>query len=485
MKEQNKNFLFNVGYQILMYAFPLITSAYLSRVLGAEKIGIYSYVNSIVTIFGLFGLLGISNYGNREVAKVKDNRSELSSVFSSIYSLQIILSLSVFFIYTFLILVVPFSYKNIFVLNVFQLLSVVLDVSWLFFGLEKFKLTLSRNFFVKVISMVLIVILVKSPSDLWIYTLIMTLSSLISQFVLLVISKKYVDFKFSDMNQIKKHIKGSLILFIPVLAFSIYRIMDKTMIGAISTKAELGFYENAERIINIPIMVISALGTVMLPHMTYTIHNKVGDFKKTIRFSMKLALNIAVFSSLGLIVVGKDLSLILFGNEYEYSGVIIQILSCTIIASAWANVIRTQYLIPMGKDSVYVISTLLGSIVNLILNIIFIKNYGAIGACIGTIVAEFTIVIYQTVFVFKDLDFNSYLKDFFIIFLKSVVTMLFICIVGKFINNMYLRIIFQLFIALLLFLVLNKKFIINEFFGLSFKRQNVEEVTLLGKQDSK
>ena len=134
MKEQNKNFLFNVGYQILMYAFPLITSAYLSRVLGAEKIGIYSYVNSIVTIFGLFGLLGISNYGNREVAKVKDNRSELSSVFSSIYSLQIILSLSVFFIYTFLILVVPFSYKNIFVLNVFQLLSVVLDVSWLFFG---------------------------------------------------------------------------------------------------------------------------------------------------------------------------------------------------------------------------------------------------------------------------------------------------------------------------------------------------------------
>lgn len=469
MKQQNKNFVLNVGYQLLMYLFPLITAAYVSRALGAECIGVYSYVNSIVTVCGMFCLLGISNYGNREVAKVRDNGLKLSEVFSSVYTLQLLLSSGVLLIYLFTVFLAPISYRLIFIIQIFHILSVTSDVTWLFFGLEKFKITLTRNFIVKFVSMLFIVIFVKSESDLWIYALIMSLSSFLSQGFLLLLSRKVVNFRLSSFKAATNHLKSCCILFIPVIAFNIYRIMDKTMIGALSTKAELGFYENAERVINIPIMIISALGTVMMPHMAYSIHNKGEDYKKTIRFSMKLALNIASFSALGLVVVGKDLAVLLFGIDYLYSGYLIIILACTIVASAWSNVIRTQYLIPNSMDKIYVVSTIIGAVINLIFNIILIKKFGAVGACVGTILAEYSIVVYQTIHVHKYLEIKKYIKEFFECFLKAILTMALVNILGKFIDNIYLRIIFQIIFALLFFVLSNKKFIFREFLGISKK----------------
>ena len=114
MKQQNKNFILNVGYQLLMYLFPLVSAAYVSRVLGANNIGLYSYVNSIVTICGMFGLLGISNYGNRETAKVRDDRKKLSEVFSSVYTLQLMLSAVVLAVYILAITVIPTDNKRLF-----------------------------------------------------------------------------------------------------------------------------------------------------------------------------------------------------------------------------------------------------------------------------------------------------------------------------------------------------------------------------------
>ena len=239
MKQQNKNFIFNVGYQLLMYLIPLLSAGYISRVLGADGLGLYSYVNSIATMFGMFSLLGISNYGNREVAKIRDERASLSEKFSSIYTLQLILSVIVLLIYVATVFVFPFEHKTIYFIQIIHFVSVACDVTWLFFGLEKFKITLTRSFVVRLISLVLVFIFVKSPDDVWLYTLITVASTLVSQLVMLVLSSKYVDFKVTSVKKAFTNFKSCLILFVPVLAYNIYRIMDKTMIGAISTKAEL------------------------------------------------------------------------------------------------------------------------------------------------------------------------------------------------------------------------------------------------------
>lgn len=467
MKSENKNFLLNVAYQMLSYVFPLITASYISRRLGVDNVGIYSYTYSVVYMFMLVAMLGINNYGNREIAKARDNKEKTSSLFWEIYRLQLLIVGIVAVGYLFYIAFLCEEYKNIAAAQGLYLLSVCFDINWFYFGLEKFKLTITRNCIIKIASLVLIFIFIRTQNDLEKYTLIMAGSTVISQLYLIVSLRKYVDYKKSPLFNSFKHLKSCLILFVPVLAFGIYRVMDKTMIGAFSNVTELGYYENAERLISIPISIINALGTVMLPRMAYLLKSRKSDSesKLVIDSSMKLALNLATIMATGLFLISDDVVVVLFGSSFIKSGNIIRMLSVTIIASAWANVIRTQYLIPMRFDRVYVASTLGGAIVNLILNLLLINKFGAYGACIGTIAAEYFVMLYQTIKVKSELNISGYSKLLFKCLIKDVGIMVIAYSFGKLFDVIHVRLMVQIFLAILLYVGLNYRFIVFEFLG--------------------
>lgn len=466
MKSENKNFIYNIIYQILIYIFPLITTPYISRVLGVENIGIYSYTYSIVYMFMLVAMLGINNYGNRAVSRERDDIQKLSETFFSIYYLQLFTCFIISIIYIAFILIFVDRYQNIFIMQFIYLISVYFDINWFYFGIEKFKITITRNLFIKIVSTILIFLLVKDKSDLIIYTLIMSSSTLISQLYLMIILKKYIKYVKVSLNKVLSNFKGCLILFIPVLAYGIYRVMDKTMIGSLSTVIELGYYENAEKIINIPIAVITALGTVMLPRMSYIFKNNNENYKKQIYESMKLGLLLSTIMALGLILTADDIALVLFGNEFLVSGTIIKLLTLTIIVSSWANIIRTQFLIPIGADKIYIYSTIGGAVINLVLNLIFIKPFGARGACIGTIAAESYVMLYQTIKTRNKLEIKKYTN----LMIKYLIINTSIILVSYcftfFIKKAYVRLIFKILLTIILFLVIHYKYIFYEFLGI-------------------
>lgn len=468
MKSENKNFLLNVAYQMLTYIFPLITVSYISKRLGVDNVGIYSYTYSIVYMFMLVGMLGINNYGNREIAKVRDNREELSRVFWSIYRLQLmVVGIAIVGYLSYLFLWCK-AYKEIAAIQFLYLVSVCFDINWFYFGLEKFKLTITRNCIIKVLSLVLILCFVKTEGDLAVYTYIMAGSTVASQLYLIFSLHKYVNRVKTTLQDSLKRLKGCLLLFVPVLAFGIYRVMDKTMLGSLSTVTELGYYENAERLINIPISVINALGTVMLPRMAYLLEHKTSeDSKKMIYTSMKLALLLASVMAMGLYLIADDVSVVLFGEQFLKSGSIIKILSVTILASAWANVIRTQYLIPMRMDHIYVKSTVGGAIVNLILNTLLIGKYGSYGACVGTIVAEYFVILYQTICVRNELDIDEYAKMLLKDLLSVGIIMAIAYCVGCFFTTVVARLIVNILVSVLLFIVFHHEYILCEFLGKS------------------
>lgn len=468
MKSQNKNFLLNVGYQILTYIFPLITVPYISRVLGVDNTGVYAYTNSIVNMFMLITMLGINNFGNRSIAKCRDDSKQLEKTFSSIYSLQLIMCVLLNAIYCIYMFGYAKQYKAILIIQGIQLLSVAFDVNWFFWGLEKFKLTVIRNLIVKIISIICIFIFVKNSSDLKVYTLIMVCATLFSQLYLFFNIPRYVKFCIPEVQDILSNIKPCLILFIPVLAYGIYRVMDKTMIGSLASVAELGNYENAERIINIPIAVTTALGTVMLPRMSYLTGNaSEKEVFSQIAESMKLALMLAVAMSVGMFVYASEISLVMFGSEFEKSPGIIKALSITVIISAWANVIRTQYLIPKEKDRIYVFSTIIGAVLNFVCNICLIRRMGAYGACIGTVLAEGYVALYQTIMIKNELPIKEYLGYL----LKCLINTSFIIAVSYvctfMIQKVLIKLIFAIVIAGIMFLLVYGEYLIKEFLGKS------------------
>ena len=465
MVSENKNFLMNVAYQLLSYVFPLVTVSYVSQCLGVTNIGTYSYTYSTVYLFMLLGMLGINNYGNREIARVRDDKQACSFIFFSIYKLQLLTVGLASIGYVIYIQCIVSEYEKLFWLQAIYLFSACLDVNWFYFGLEKFKLTITRNCIIKVASLILILFFVRTEADLAQYTVIMAGSTFLSQLYLILILHRYIVNVHTTLHDSLHHLRGCCILFIPVLAFGIYRVMDKTMLGAMATVTELGYYENAERLINIPISIINALGTVMLPRMSYLLKNHSVESTKAIYASMKLALLLSCMMAAGIFLVSNDIVFVLFGYDFYKSGEIIRILSITILASAWANVIRTQYLIPSGKDTIYVISTIGGAVVNLLLNIVLIPQYGAYGACLGTIAAEYFVMIYQTVKVRKVLEIKRYFNLAWKDLVISCGIILFSYEVVNFFSDIYVRLLVNIFIAIVLFGTINYKYIVHEFWG--------------------
>ncbi len=408
----------------------------------------------------MLSLLGVNNYGNRAIAKVRDKRNELSKTFWGIYLFQLIMGTLMVIIYLIYIFTFSSKYKTIALIQSLYIISSILDINWFYFGLEEFKLTITRNALIKILSVILIFAFIKSYDDLWKYTLIMAGTTLLSQLFLWSFLRKRVNLVKLNFTDITKHIKPNLILFIPVVAISLYKIMDKIMLGFITNVTEVGYYENAEKIISIPLSLITALGTVMLPRISNII--STGN-KKEVKKYIQKSISFVMFMSLSmcfmLIGIGYHFAPLYFGKAFQKTGLLIMLLATTLPFLAFANVLRTQYLIPNEKDKVYIISVSLGAITNLIMNLIFIPKLGSIGACIGTIAAEFIVMLYQTISVRKELNIKKYIKNITPFFIKSLIMFIFIYPIVFLNINSITKIIFQILLGGLIYILLNFKYI--------------------------
>lgn len=462
MNNPKKNFIYNIIYQILILIIPLVTAPYLSRTIGAKGVGTYSYTYSIVNYFMLLTLLGVNNYGNRSIAKVRDNKDRLSKTFWSIFSIQLIMGISMSIFYFTYVLIFDNEYKSIAFIQSLFIISAMIDINWFFFGMEEFKKTITRNTFVKIGNALLIITLVKNSNDVWKYTLIMSGMTCLSQIILWSFLKKYIKFVKPKWSDIKKHIKPNLVLFIPVIAVSLYKIMDKIMLGLISSVSEVGFYENAEKIVNLPLTLITALGTVMLPRMSNL--TAKGDNKKVkeyIKKSEKFVMFMSLPMFCGLIAIGYHFAPLFFGNEFQKTGILIMLLSSTLPFISFANVLRTQYLIPREEDKIYIKSVFLGALTNFIMNSIFIYNYGSIGACFGTITAEFAVMFYQAIAIRKELPIKEYVINALPFLIRALIMLLIIYLFNYIEIDYLLRIMIQVMLGCLIYGLLNIKYILS------------------------
>lgn len=448
MKSVKYNFIYNLFYQILTFLLPLITTPYLSRVLGAEKTGVYSYSYSIAYYFVLFAMLGLNNYGNREIAKSREDKNRRSKVFWSIYSLQFLTSLLVIIIY---------SLSNLFLrkeliswIMLLYVMSSLFDINWFFWGMEEFKITVTRNTIIKLLTVVAILIFVKKQDDIYIYAVIMAGSMLISPLALWPYLKKRVEWIKPSFEDIVTHVKPNIVLFIPVIAVSFYKVMDKIMLGTMATYSEVGFYDYAEKVIAIPTCCVNALGTVMMPRMVNLVEK--GDSKReqeTIYKSIIFGTILATSMSFGLMGIADVFVPVFYGEGFSKCIVLFYILLPSCVFLAIANVVRTQYLIPHSMDKEYTVSLLAGACVNLVINAILIPKLQSIGAAIGTLIAEGVVCLIQSYYVNKKIELKKYMKEIASILIAGIIMSISVKLMPTIYNNivtLILKIILGIFV---------------------------------------
>lgn len=464
-----KNFLYNVSYQLLVIILPLITVPYVSNILGAEGIGDYAFTYANMQYFVIFGMIGITLYGNRQVAYVRDNKERLKNTFFSIYILQLITTTISFILY--LIFTLVFNngdYKWLYIIQGINIIAAMADISWLFMGLEQFKKTVVRNTIVKLVSLASIFILIKSSDDIIIYTLIIALSALLGNLTFWFYIAKVVGYKNIKISKLKLHLKASLALFIPQMAIQIYALLDRTILGVITDTIQVGYYENSQKIVKIILTIATAVGTVMMPKIANTVAS--GDMKKVkyyIKNSFFFVSALSIPLMFGLMGVAKELSPWFFTDKFSGIENLIIISSLIILAISWSNVLGMQLLIPLNKTKEFTISVTSGAIINFVLNLVMIKKFGASGACLSTIIAEFTVTSAQFYFIRDFIKPYKLMKPVLLFIPASVIMYIIVRIVGNYMGPGLLTNIVQSLVGALIY------FIIIEVFYRVFKKQSI------------
>lgn len=424
-----KNYIYNMVYQVLILILPLITTPYLSRVLGAEGIGIYSYTYAIVTYFILFGSLGVALYGQREIAYAQENKEKRKKVFIEIVIFRFITILISTVIYFFMF-VNGKEYQIYYTILMLELIAAAFDISWFFQGLEEFKKTVTRNVLVRLCSVTLVFLLVKTKEDLAKFTLIYSLADLIGNLTLWLYLPRYLRGIKIEKISIKQHLPHIVLLFIPQIANQIYNILDTTMIGwLVKDKSETGYYEQGHKVIRLLLTIVNSLGVVMIPRMANAFAN---NDKKQINSYMKMSFRFTFFLSFpimfGIVSVSKAFVPVFFGNGYDKVNYIIYLLSPMVLLMGIANVIGTQYLLPTKRQKEYTFSVTIGVIVNFILNYILISLYESIGAAIATVLSQLIVDLLQYNNIKKEINAKKLLNICWKYFISAIV--MFICCFG-------------------------------------------------------
>jgi len=457
-KSISTNYIYNTILKVLNILFPMITFPYIARVLTASGVGKINFSLSVISYFILISRVGIPMYGIRECAKYRDDKKELTKVVQEILIINFV-SLGITLIFFYVILFNSKSlinYKNILMILSVNIISTTIGMEWFYQAIEEYKYITLRNIFVKVISLILIFSLVKEKNDYNVYAFILMISVSISYLYNFFHSRNYIDlFKKHSNYNFTRHIRPVFLLFAMSVSISIYTNLDKVMLGFLSGDEAVGYYTSANKMIKAIIILVTSLGTVLLPRISYYIkNNEIAEVNKLINKSLNFILLMAIPAATGVFMLAESIIFIFAGGDYIEAITTIKILSPVIIVIAIGNLFGVQILISYGKEKLTLISTIVGAISNVSLNFLLIPLFKHNGAAISTLFAEFFVMITQFYFSYsyiKDIKENIRFKNIYHYIGGSILIIITCLMINKLINNIIIVTVLSVLFSIMIY----------------------------------
>lgn len=393
-----KNFIMNAILQLSSVVFPLITYPYVFRVLQPAGTGSVSFAVSLISYFNMAAQLGIPIYGIRCCARVRDDREALSKIAQELLLINLIMSAVAYAALFISLATVPrlMDDRLLYIVVSSNILLTAIGMEWLYRALEKYTYITLRSIAFKLLAMVALFLLVKSPKDYVIYGAITVFASSASFILNLLHVHKYIDLRRKGSYDFRKHMRAILVFFAMSCATQVYLNMDVLMLGFMKTKTDVGYYDVAVKIKVVLVNVVTALGAVLLPRASYYIeHGEEEAFRRISKKAVHFILLFATPLSLYFVLFSRPSVLLLAGSSYEGAIPAMMWIMPTLLFIGLTNILGIQVLIPLGKETEVLRSEIIGAAVDLALNLVLIPRYGAAGAAIGTLAAEAAVLLYQ------------------------------------------------------------------------------------------
>ncbi len=472
-----QNYIYNLLVEFINAILPIFIAPYLAKTLGAENVGIYSYTHAFVTFISIFAAFGINAYGRREIAMAKDDIKKVNIIFSELITLRMIITAIVVIIYIIFCLTVS-HYFLLYAVMSLSILTVAIDVSWVYQANDNFKIFAVRNLIIKTLTFIGVFLFVRSTESLFVYALMMEVLQFGGAIWLLIGSNKYVTFVPITLKNAFSHFKGVFIYFIPTIATTIYTILDKVMLGTIyGNQYESGYYDQAQKIVSMVTAILLSLNVVVGVQTSYLYAQK--DIKKItekVETSLVYVCFLGAPLCIGLYGISEEVILFFWGKEFANSILLIKILCVLVVIIAISNCLGGQLFTPINMRKQSAIIICIGAIINLILNFVFIPGYGAKGACVATVVAESFITIMYIIMSRKYLHYCKICKRVWRYPIASVFLFVFLNVcdnLGMTVFRMIVKIIGSILIYLF-FLLLTKDVFLRDCLNKVHKRFDMQ-----------
>lgn len=398
------NFIMNAILTVSSIIFPLITAPYIFRTLGPVGSGRVDSAAAIITYFMMFASLGIPTYGIRTCAKVRDDKEKLSQTVQELMIINGVSMLLSFTVFLIMLAVVPefTQERTLLLINSISMVLNVVGVTWFYNAIEQYAYITTCSIVFKIISILMMFLWVKNPEDYIKYGAITVFAGSASYLLNFWNLRKYVSFRKIGRYNFKQHMKPIMVFFATTAAISVYTNLDIVMIRFMKGNAEVGYYTAAIKVKTLLVSLITSLGTVLLPRLSYYIEKGEQEaFHRMVVKAFNFVLLVELSVTMYFIFMAKESILLLAGEQFAASILPMQILMPAVLFIGLSNITGIQILTPQGEEKKVVYSIVFGAVLDFILNLVLIGKHGASGAAFATLMAELVVLVVQCVYLRK------------------------------------------------------------------------------------
>lgn len=458
MKSLAKNSIYNVLYRVISVLFPLIMISYASQVLQPQGIGRVSSAQNIAQYFVLVAALGLPTYGTKKIAACLGVKKEVNRTFSELIIINTVSTIICSVAYYLMISVLPF-YRERFPIYAATGLAIVFNffnIDWYYQGTEEYRYIMLRSLVVKILSLGVLLVFVRTPNDIVQYALVVTMAKVANYIFNIIHVRHRVNFTLEDIN-VKQHIKQVIVLLAAAIAVEVYTLADTTMLTFMCGDEIVGYYSNSIKCISVIRTLIAAVCAVFLPRLSFYYAKKDYDsFNNLITRGFKILFTFTIPAAIGCALVADDFIPVLFGTSFLGSVVTTRILAISVITVAFSNFIGYQILVTVGKEKIMLISTVVGAAVNVILNYFLIRLYQHNGAAVASVITEGNVALIQLISIRKVVKLGPMLKETILPSLAGAGSMIILIVIFKNVfNSGILRLAISIMIGIATYFVVN------------------------------
>ena len=399
-----KNVVLNVLKQTCAIVFPFLTFSYASHILGAEKTGIYTFGQSIVSYFFYLAMLGIPDYAVREIAAVRDDETRLEKLANELFMIQLLSSLFSYIILFFVLGIweKSYLYQNVILILSSQIALTAVGADWVNTAFEDFTYLTVRYLVTASVCTAAIFQFVKGPEDLYCYTLFSVLCTAGGNLWNIFYIRRYVRLRPTMHLELKKHLPRMLLFFLNSMALVVYLNSDITLLGMIAGDTAVGIYSVPAKIYMVTKAMVNAVIMSVVPGLSHIIAEK--GKKDTVRMlseTADLLCLLLIPAALGIFLEAENIIYFVAGSSYLGGAAVLRIYSVTILFAVAACFFSYAVLVPFHLEKYFLLSTVLAAGLNIGLNFWLIPHLGMNGAALTTLLAEIMVAFVSFYFVRK------------------------------------------------------------------------------------